>query len=213
MAVQERQILLSTERAWKKERVAWSQKWLPYHLPEGYLGVTGVRGQRQNESNQTPGNSPRRWRQARAYIDITHALNSNIQLYLSLAQQFLFDTFLCLKLNPYRTHFFLSFLAVERLNVQIFLFFYLQILLFTSKSDIYVLRIVHFNFSRNRWVLVCFWFMSPSMMKSLVCLDFVFPKIQNLLFYFCVLRRCGWNLKIVGRATKSDHRRIYSLCW
>jgi hypothetical protein len=130
MAVQERQILLSTERAWKKERVAWSQKWLPYHLPEGYLGVTGVRGQRQNESNQTPGNSPRRWRQARAYIDITHALNSNIQLYLSLAQQFLFDTFLCLKLNPYRTHFFLSFLAVERLNVQIFLFLFTNFIIY-----------------------------------------------------------------------------------
>ncbi len=67
-------ILRSTERAWNKEGVAWSQKWLPYPLPEGYLGVTGVRRQKQNESNQTLGNSPRRWRQAGAFIDITHAL-------------------------------------------------------------------------------------------------------------------------------------------
>ncbi len=42
--------------------------------PRGYSGVTGVRGQRQNKSNQTLGNSPRRWRRARAYIDITHTL-------------------------------------------------------------------------------------------------------------------------------------------
>ncbi len=35
--------------------------------------------------------------------------------------------------NRYRTHFFLSFLAVQRSNVWIFLF-YLQFLLFTSKS-------------------------------------------------------------------------------
>ncbi len=70
--------VLSTERAWNKEGVAWSQKWLPYHLPEGYLGVTGVQGQRQNESNWTLGNSPRHWHRARVYINIRHALNSNI---------------------------------------------------------------------------------------------------------------------------------------
>jgi hypothetical protein len=78
-------ILLSTKRVWNKEGVAWSQKWLPYHLPEGYSGVTGVRRQRQNESNQTLGYSPRRWRRARAYIDITHTLElEHNSLYLSL---------------------------------------------------------------------------------------------------------------------------------
>jgi hypothetical protein len=87
-------ILLSTERAWNKEGVAWSQKWPLYHLPEGYSGVTGVRRQRQNKSNRTLGNSPRRWRRARAYIDITHTLELKHKLSLSLAQHFLFETFL-----------------------------------------------------------------------------------------------------------------------
>ncbi len=128
MTVHERQILLSTERAWNKEGVAWSQRWLPYHLPEGYSGVTDVQRQRQSESNQTPGISPRRGRRARAYIDITHALNSNIQLSLSLTQQFLFETFSCLKLNPYRTHFFLSFLAVQCSIVRIFLFLFTNLI-------------------------------------------------------------------------------------
>jgi hypothetical protein len=103
-------ILLSTKHAWNKEGVAWSQKWLLYHLPEGYSGVTGVRGQRQNKSNWTPGISPIRWRRAWAYIDITPALNLNIQLSLSLAQQFLFETFSCFKLNPV-LHTFLSFFS------------------------------------------------------------------------------------------------------
>ncbi len=81
----ERQILLSTKRTWNKKGVAWSQKWLPYHLSEGYSGVTGVRRQRQNESNQTLGDSPRRWRRVRAYIDITHTLElEHNSLYLSL---------------------------------------------------------------------------------------------------------------------------------
>ncbi len=79
-------IPLSTERAWNKEGVAWSQKWLPYHLPEGYSGVTGVRRQRQNESNRTLGNSPRRWR--RAYINITHATLSISRSLLSLRDLF-----------------------------------------------------------------------------------------------------------------------------
>jgi hypothetical protein len=64
-------MLLSTKHAWNKEGVAGSQKWLLYHLPKGYSGVTGVQRQRQNKSNRTLGNSPRRWR--RAYINITHA--------------------------------------------------------------------------------------------------------------------------------------------
>jgi hypothetical protein len=89
-------LLLSTERTWNKEGVAGSQKWLPYHLPEGYSGVTGVRRQGQNESNRTLGNSPRRWRRARAYIDITHALElehttrsrANIHLWPNIANFF-----------------------------------------------------------------------------------------------------------------------------
>jgi hypothetical protein len=85
-------ILQSTERAWNKEGVPWSQKWLPYHLPEGYTGVTGVQRQRQSEINQTLGNSPRRWRRARAYINITHTLEREHKLSLSRAQHFLLET-------------------------------------------------------------------------------------------------------------------------
>ncbi len=117
-------ILQSTERAWNKEGVAWSQMWLPYHLPKGYSGVNGVQ-EGQNESNQNPGNSPRRWRLAQAYIDITHALNSNIQLSRSLAQQFLFETFRAPKFNPV-SHTFLSFFSrcamLERLNISFFIY-------------------------------------------------------------------------------------------
>jgi hypothetical protein len=91
-------ILLSTERVWNKEGVAWSQKWLPYHLPEGYSGVTGVRRQRQNESNRTVGNSPRLWRQARAYINITHALElEHTTLSISRSTISLRDTFYLLE--------------------------------------------------------------------------------------------------------------------
>ncbi len=38
MAVHECQNLQSTKRAWNKEGVAWSQKWLPYHSPKGVFG-------------------------------------------------------------------------------------------------------------------------------------------------------------------------------
>jgi hypothetical protein len=116
-------ILLSTKHAWSKEGVAWSQKWLLYHLPKGYSGVTGVRRQRQNESNRTLRISPRRWRRARrAYIDITRALNSNIQLSLSLAQHFLFETSSCFKLNPV-SHAFLPFFSRCTTPEYFFLFF------------------------------------------------------------------------------------------
>ncbi len=102
--------LLSTEHAWNKEGVAWSQRWLPYHLPEGYLGVTGVGGPRQNESNRTLGNSPRRWRRARAYINITHILElEHTTLSISRSTVSLQDLFV-LKINPI-SHAFLSFFS------------------------------------------------------------------------------------------------------
>ncbi len=59
-----------------------------------------------------------------------HALNLNIQLSPSLAQQFLFETFSCFKFNQYRTHFFLSFLAVQRSNIQIFLFLFTNLIIY-----------------------------------------------------------------------------------
>ncbi len=121
-------ILLSTDHAWNKEGVAGSQKWLPYHLPEGYSGVTGVRRQRQNESNQTLGNSPRRWRRARA--SISHIpLNSRCNsLYLSL-NTFSSRPFLCFKLNPYHTHFYFFLFLLYNARLFKYLLFYLRILL------------------------------------------------------------------------------------
>ncbi len=113
--------LLSTEHAWNKEGVAGSQKWLPYHLLEGYLGVNGVRRQRQNESNQTLGNSPRRWRRARAYINITHTLELKHKLSLSLAQHFLFET-LHASIKPI-LHAFLSLFSRCTMLEYFFLFF------------------------------------------------------------------------------------------
>jgi hypothetical protein len=129
-------ILLSTKHAWNKEGVAWSQKWLPYHLSEWYSGVTNVRRQRQNESNQTLGNSPRRWRRARAYIDITHTLElEHDSLYLSLntssSRPLFTRSWANIHLWPNIANFFLS---VQRSIVQ-HLLFYLWILLFTSKSE------------------------------------------------------------------------------
>jgi hypothetical protein len=51
-------------------------------------------------------------------------LNSYIQLSQSLAQLFLFETFCASKFKLVRTHFFLSFLAVQRLNAQLFFFLF-----------------------------------------------------------------------------------------
>jgi hypothetical protein len=130
-------IPLSTKRAWNKEGVAWSQKWLPYHLPEGYSGVTGVRRQRQNESNRMLGNSLRRWRRARACIDITHALELEHKLSLSLAQHFLFETlFTRSRVNIHLWQNIANFfLSVQRSIVRIFIFLLYKFYLFTLKSD------------------------------------------------------------------------------
>jgi hypothetical protein len=77
------------------------------------------------------------------YIDITHALNWNIQLSLSLAQQFLFETFCAPKFNQYHTHFFLSFLAVQYLIVQIFLLlFTIFIILHRNLTGINLKKII-----------------------------------------------------------------------
>ncbi len=104
-------ILLSTDHAWNKEGVAGTQKWLPYHLPEGYSGVTGVQRQRQNESNWTLGNSPRaKTLTPSASINITHTLELKMQLSLSLAQHFLFETLFVLQIKPI-SHAFLSFFS------------------------------------------------------------------------------------------------------
>jgi hypothetical protein len=125
--VHERQILLSPERAWNKEGVVWSQKWLPYHLPKGYSGVSGVRGQRQNESNRTPGNSPRvnaeRERTSISHMHLTWTYNS---LYLSL-NSFSLRPFFVLQIKPSIAH--ISFFLFLLYNAQIFryFFFYLRI--------------------------------------------------------------------------------------
>ncbi len=129
---------LSTERAWNKEGVAWSQRWLPYHLPKGYLGVTGVPACETEREQSNPGGIPQDVDAVRERTSISHMhLNLYIQLSLSLAQQFLFETFCASKFKPI-SHAFLSFLAVQRSNVQIFLFC-LPTLLFTSKSENYCL--------------------------------------------------------------------------
>jgi hypothetical protein len=72
-----------------------------------------------------------------ASMDITHTLELEIQLSLSLAQHFLFETFSCFKLDLYRTRFFLSFSRCTMLDHFNISFSYLQILSFTSKSDRY----------------------------------------------------------------------------
>jgi hypothetical protein len=106
--VRERRILLSTVHAWNKEGVAGSQKWLPYR-PPGVFGVTGVRRQRQKRAIECWG-IPQDVN-AESSIDITHTLELEIQLSLSLAQHFLFGTH-CFELNPSiaRISFFLFFL-------------------------------------------------------------------------------------------------------
>jgi hypothetical protein len=125
-------ILQSTKHAWNKEGVAWSQKWLRYHSPEGYLGVTGVRGQRQKESNRTMGNSPRRWCRARAYIDITHTLElEHATLSISRSTLSLRDPFTRSWANihfwPNIANFFLS---VQRSIVWIFLFLFTNLIFY-----------------------------------------------------------------------------------
>jgi hypothetical protein len=90
----ERQILLSTKRAWNKERVAWSQKWLLYYLPEGYSGVTGVRRQRRTRAIERWGIPQDVDAERERTLISRMPLNSNIQLSLSLAQHFLFETLL-----------------------------------------------------------------------------------------------------------------------
>jgi hypothetical protein len=129
--VLKRRILLSTEGAWNKEGVAWSQMWLPYHLPEGYLGVTGVRGEKQNKSNRMLGNSPRRWRRSRAYIDITHTLElKHTTLPISRSTVSLRDLFvLQIKPSIARISFFLFF-AVQCSNVRMFLFSFTNFIIY-----------------------------------------------------------------------------------
>ncbi len=117
----ERQILLSTKRTWNKEGVAWSQRWLPYHLPEGYLGWPACKNRDRMRAIK-----PRGIHQdidaVREHTLISRMhLNSNIQLSWS---QLLFKTFCASNSNQYYTHFFLSFLAVQHLSVWIFLFLF-----------------------------------------------------------------------------------------
>jgi hypothetical protein len=149
MVIHERQNLQSTERTWNKERVAWSQKWLPYHLPEGYLGVTGVQRQRQNESNWTLGNSPRRWRRVRAYIDITHALIlQHTTLSISLSTLSLRGLFTRSQANihlwPHIANFFLS---LQRSIVRIFLFLFMNLIIYIKiwYNSIYSFIIVYIH--------------------------------------------------------------------
>jgi hypothetical protein len=78
--------------------------------PRGNLGVTGIRGQRQKESNRTLGNSPRRWRRTGPYIDITHTLElEHTTLSISRSTVSLWELFV-LQIKPI-SHAFLSFLS------------------------------------------------------------------------------------------------------
>jgi hypothetical protein len=122
-------ILLSTDHAWNKEGVAGSQKWLPYHHPRGIWGVNGVQRQRQNKSNRTLGNSPKRWRRAQALIPRIPLNSKCNSLYLSL-NTFSSRPFLCFILITYCTHFFLSFLAVQRSIVWISPFLFTNLIIY-----------------------------------------------------------------------------------
>ncbi len=171
-------------------------------LAQGVFG--GERRARigQNKSNWTPGNSPRRWRRAQAYIDIMHALNSNIQLSPSLAQQFLFQTFCASKFKPI-SHAFLSFFSrctmLKGSNIS-FLFtnsiIYIeiwQILLFISQREQSIKRIEEkskkwshdITYSRNISVAVCPREPLPSLTNNrkvhrhICCLLTVCPLLNN----------------------------------
>jgi hypothetical protein len=129
--VHEHQILLSTKCAWNKEGDAWSQRWLPYHLPEGYSRWTAC----ENKDRTTaikPRGFPQDVAALREHTLISRMhLNLNIQLSLSLAQQFLFKTFRASKIQPI-LHAFLSFFSrcttLKRLNISfsIYEFYYLH---------------------------------------------------------------------------------------
>jgi hypothetical protein len=77
--------------------------------PEGYSGVNGLRRQRENESNQTLGNSPRCWRRAWASISRI-PLNSNINSLCLSLNTFSLRPFFVLQIKPI-LHAFLSFLS------------------------------------------------------------------------------------------------------
>jgi hypothetical protein len=97
-----------------------SQKWLPYHRPGVYGGWTAYEDRDRTRAIK-------RWgipQDVDAEPSITHTLELEHKLSLSLAQHFLFETH-CFKLNPV-AHAFLSFffLAVQRSIIQIFLFLF-----------------------------------------------------------------------------------------
>ncbi len=75
--------------------------------PEGYPGVNSVQRQRQNESDQTLGNSPRSWRRVHWYH--AYPWTQTTTLSISCSTLSLRDPS-CYKLNP-ATHAFLSFFS------------------------------------------------------------------------------------------------------
>ncbi len=130
MAVHKRQILLSTERAWNKEGVAWSQKWLPYHLPGGIRGWPAYEDRDRTRAIERWGIPQDVYAERTSISRIS--LNWNIQLSLSLAQHFLFETLFTrsrANIHLWRNiaNFFLS---VQRSIIRIFIFLFTNLIIY-----------------------------------------------------------------------------------
>ncbi len=101
-------------------------------LAWGAFGGGDGRARIKTEQEQlNPGDSPRRWRRAQAYIDIMHALELKYTtLSISCSTVFL-QGFLRFKFKPI-LHAFLSFFtfSVQRSNVRIFLFLFTNFIVY-----------------------------------------------------------------------------------
>jgi hypothetical protein len=129
--VHDGQILLSTECAWNKEGVAWSQRWLPYHLPEGCSGVKRRARIETEQEQSNPGEFPKtlmpcasvHWYHACTW---TRTYNS---LDLSCSTVSLWDLS-CFKIRT-RTHAFLSFFShCTTLECSIILFLFTNFIIY-----------------------------------------------------------------------------------
>jgi hypothetical protein len=141
--VHQRRTPLSIEHAWNKEEVAASQKWLPYHLPEGYSGVTGARTMKtEAEREQSNGGEFPKTLTPSASIDITRTLElEHTTLSISRSTLSLWDLFvLQIKSSITRiSSFFSRCTMLDRSNIS---FFYLRILI------IYI-KIWHIYYNNN----------------------------------------------------------------
>ncbi len=132
-------ILLSTEHTWNKEEVAWSQNWLPYHLPEGYSGVTAYKDRDRTRAIERWG-IPQDVDTERERTSISSIpLNSNIQLSISCSTLSLRDPFLPVleRIFNYDQISQISFFLYNAQSFQYFLFLLYESWLFTSKFDNY----------------------------------------------------------------------------